>query len=159
MATREFFEPAARTTEAIGFLEQVYNKSGGVFPDKLSEYEGIQAWIWVPSAYSAIEQGMKLFIKSHKGNQIWGHRLSELYEKLCDKHRRLLDYAYEKYVELHSYIPHRNLKPFLDQLDVGSRSDGKKTRWDIPHGGIFFSMGFQKISQSSRRLVLAQCLK
>ena len=100
--------------------------SGGVAPDLAPDYEGIQGWIWVPSAYSAIEQGLKLLIQSHTGDRGWGHRLGRLYEKLNCKHKILLDRTYEGYVELHSYIPHRTLKPFLDQLDVGARGDGGK---------------------------------
>ncbi len=113
-----------RTAEAISALSKMYNKSGGVAPDMAPDYEGIQGWVWVPSAYSAIEQGLKLLIQFHTGKSGWGHRLSRLYEKLSEKHKETLDRTYEGYVELHSYIPLRTLKPFLDQLDVGARGDG-----------------------------------
>lgn len=120
--------PEIRTSEAIKMLSRAYNKFGGVAPDMAPDYNGIQAWIWVPSLYSAIEQGLKFLVRSHTGDSGWGHRLSNLYDSLSDKHRDQLNNAYEKYIELHDYIPYKTLKPFLDRLDVGPPGKGKSQK-------------------------------
>ncbi len=108
-----------------------YNKSGGIVPDAAPHYDAIQAWIWVPSMYSSIEQGMKLLIKNHTGSHPGdGHRLSKLYKHLSDRHKEILDKTYKAFLKLHSYIPHPDLQSFLHQIDIGVRYENEEKEKD-----------------------------
>ena len=160
MSKRPLFDPAARTSEAIEMLSSMYNKSGGINPDCVSDYEGIQLWIWVPSSYSAIEQGLKLFIHARSGDPGWGHRLSDLYDDLHDEHREILDKAYGSYVQLHSYIPIQDLKSFLDLLDVGPpKKKGKGDQDGYTTWRYFLIDGFPKKEENQPRVSIGAMLE
>ena len=153
MSRDSLFRSASRTSEAIEMLFSMYNKSGGIAPDLAPDYEGIQLWIWVPSSYSAIEQGLKLLIHARSGDPGWGHRLSDLYDNLHDSHRKILDEAYESYVQLHSYIPHKTLKPFLNLLDIGPpKKRGKGDQDGYTTWRYFLLDGFPKEEENQPKV-------
>ena len=81
--------------------------------------------MWVPSLYSAIEQGFKLLIQFHQGNPGRRHLLSDLYDKLDAIHKRHIEDAYEGYVELYDG-PYSKIKKFLDRIDVGPPREGQR---------------------------------
>ena len=122
------YSPAAyRFCDALNLLEEAYNRSGGVVPDLAPDYEAVQAWLWVPSLYSAIEQGLKWLIRYGGEKPDNTHRLSGLYDEVSWDYKWHLEGAYIGYVELHEGISGcPTLKPFLDRLDVGIRGDGKE---------------------------------
>lgn len=120
---KDYSPGAWRIFDAVGLLEGAYNRSGGIVPDLAPDYEAVQRWLWVPSLYSVIEQGLKWLIQSSGEKPENVHRLSGLYDKVDCAHKRHLDEAYRGYVELHDGIPYSTLKPFLDRLDVGARGE------------------------------------
>ena len=90
VAAEDLRAPARRIAHAVDRLSSLYNMSGGVVPELAREFEGIQLWMWVPSLYSVIEQGMKLLIRSRQKVPRRNHRLRELYDKLHPTDREYL---------------------------------------------------------------------
>ena len=118
-------DPALRIAKAIELISKSCNSTGGVQRDLLAEYEAIQGWIWLPSLYSVIEQGLKLIVQSYGTAHGRGHRLTKAYDNLKSKHKEHLRNAYKAYVSLHDYIPHKKIRDFLNQIDTGPDVGGK----------------------------------
>lgn len=125
VAAEDLRAPARRIAHAVARLSGLYNMSGGVVPELAREFEAIQLWLWVPSLYSAIEQGMKLLIRSRQRAPGRNHRLQELYDRLHPTDREYLEEAYTSYAELNGRLPYSTVRCFLDRLDVGPRRDGR----------------------------------
>ena len=120
MAKNKLWYPAVRIAKATELIARSYNSTGGVKRDMVAEYEAIQAWIWVPSLYSLIEQGMKLLTQSYGTTHGGGHRLTKAFFNLNKNHGGHLTSAYKAYVNLHDYIPIATIEEFLEQIDSGS---------------------------------------
>ena len=117
---------AFRLCAAIEMIEDSWNRSDGIRPDLDPEYEGIQAWLWVPNLYQLIEQSFKLLLQHKNQNASNIHRLSDLYASLESNYRTMLDSSYCGYRELYNYLPDETLKSFLEQADRGKRRETKR---------------------------------
>ena len=119
MPKDKLWYPAVRIAKATELIARSYNSTGGVKRDMIAEYEAIQAWIWIPSLYSVIEQGMKLLTQSYGTKHSRGHRLTRAFSNLNKNHGGHLANAYKAYVNLHDYIPIPTIEEFLRKLDSG----------------------------------------
>ena len=157
--TRDHSPAAYRICDAVDLLEEAYNRSGGVVPDLAPDYEAVQQWLWVPSLYSAIEQGLKWLIlyDGKKPENI--HRLSSLYDEVSLVSKRYLDDAYRGYVELHDGMPYSTLKPFLDRLDVGARSESGRDQDGYTTWRYLLLEGFPKSKAKQPRVSIGAMLE
>ena len=159
VSKEEYYRPAWRISDAIGLLEEAYNRSRGVVPDGAPDYEGVQAWMWVPSLYSAIEQGFKLLIQVGGERPAYGHRLGDLYRKLSSAYRKDFDDAYAGYIELHDGIPYPTLEPFLSRLDVGARGEDGKDQDGYTTWRYLLLEGFPKNEDRQPRVSIGAMLE
>lgn len=120
---------AFRLCAAIDMIEDSWNRSDGIQPDLDREYEGIQAWLWVPNLYQLIEQSFKLLLQHRNRGPNRKHRLSDLYRRLDCDYRTMLSNAYDGYRELYRYLPDGDLELFLERADRGKRREAGYTTW------------------------------
>ena len=159
VSREEFLRPAYRISDAIELLEKAYNRSGGVVPDPAPDYEGVQAWMWVPSLYSAIEQGFKLLIQVGGMKPAYGHRLGDLYRRLSSAHKRDFDDAFAGYIELHDGIPYRAIEPFLGRVDVGARGEDGRDQDGYTTWRYLLLEGFPKNEAKQPRVSIGAMLE
>ena len=124
-----FLEPAFRLCTAIDLIEESWNRSDGIRRDLIKEYEGVQAWLWVPNLYQLIEQSLKLLLQYK--NQAPGpiHRLKDLYSRLDPDYTGTLDEVYIGYRDLYEYLPDKRLEAFLERADRGKGNETGYTTW------------------------------
>ena len=120
---------AFRLCSAIDMIEDSWNRSDGIQRDIDREYEGIQAWIWVPNLYQLIEQSFKLLLRHKKQKSYRHHRLGTLYRHLDSEHRTILSDTYNGYRELYDYLPDDDLNSFLERADRGKGREAGYTTW------------------------------
>ncbi|MCY3735736.1 MAG: hypothetical protein OXG13_05005 [Gemmatimonadaceae bacterium] len=155
------YSPAAyRIGDALNLLEEAYNRSGGVVPDLAPDYEAVQQWLWVPSLYSAIEQGLKWLVRYGGKKPDRTHRLSDLYDEVSCDYKRHLDGAYMGYIELHegmSGCPTLGL--FLDRLDVGVRSETEQDQDGYTTWRYLLLEGFPRTKDKQPRVSIGAMLE
>ena len=123
-----------RVAEGFELTRERWDKSPDIQMDMVAEYEALQAWVWIPSCYSLIEQALKLLwatredipvekVKDELINTLprraQAHDLNVLFEKLKLDDREKIDHAYRAYQSLHDYIPISTVKEFLSAIGDG----------------------------------------
>lgn len=126
----KLLEPAAvRLCTAIDLVEESWNRSDGIRRDLMKEFEGVQAWLWIPNLYQLIEQSLKLLLKYKNQTPEQIHRLKDLYSRLDPDYRETLDNAYMSYRDLYEYLPDERLESFLERADRGKGRKTGYTTW------------------------------
>lgn len=123
--------PANRLCSALDLLEITWHQSNGIQPDLVREYEGIQAWCWIPNLYQCIEQMFKLMIgkSSKNGNYPGGHLLYDLFQLLSNDHQSNLRNCFESFLLIHEEIDVNDLDVFLKQIDLGKKNEPGYVSW------------------------------
>lgn len=123
--------PANRLSSALDLLEKTWNQSNGIQPDLAKDYEGIQAWCWIPNLYQCVEQMFKLMIgkNSKDGKYPQGHRLYGLFQLLSDDHQSNLRSCFRHFLLIHGEIDVSTLDEFLKQIDLGKNNEPGYVSW------------------------------
>ena len=123
-----------RVTEGFELTSKLWDKSPDIQRDIVAEYEALQAWVWIPSCYSLIEQAFKLLWATKEGipaervredlintlgQRAQAHNLNVLFEKLKPDDREKIGHAYRAYQSLHDYIPIATVTEFLSAIGDG----------------------------------------
>lgn len=123
--------PANRLSSALDLLERTWNQSNGIQPDLAKDYEGIQAWCWIPNLYQCVEQMFKLMIgrNSKDGKYPKGHHLYSLFQSLSDDHQHNLRNCFKNFLLIHREIDVPTLDDFLEQIDLGKNNEPGYVSW------------------------------
>ena len=123
-----------RLWDAHRLTEDLWDHAPDIEPDLVSVYEAIQAWPWIPTCYSLIEQAFKLIWGTRKGIELdeirkelvkkikkpsQAHDLNILFKNLDLGDQESINTAYESYQDLHNYIPILNANEFLEKIGDG----------------------------------------
>lgn len=124
-------QAASRLCSVVRLLNQMWNRSGSVKPDLISDYEAVQAWIWIPNLYQCVEQMFKLMIqeKSENSEYLRTHHLGSLFQSLSDHHRDSLRTCFASFLEIYSQITVSTLDEFLTLVDRGENGRSGYVSW------------------------------
>lgn len=124
-------QAASRLCSVVRLLNQMWNRSGSVKPDLISDYEAVQAWIWIPNLYQCVEQMFKLMIqeKSENSEYLRTHHLGSLFQSLSDHHRDSLRTCFASFLEVYSQITVSTLDEFLTLVDRGENGRSGYVSW------------------------------
>ncbi len=130
--------PVARVIEAVRMTNERWNQSPDIQRDLIAEYEALQAWFWIPSCYSLVEQAIKLLwatrndipvddvrcelrdrLRLHSKPLSQSHNLSFIFELLPSADQSRIDSAYRAFQRLHHHIPIETANEFLEQMGDG----------------------------------------
>lgn len=111
-----------------------------VEPDHFGDYEAVQAWPFVTSLYSGIEQALKLlllfppadFTLEQLATRRYGHDLVALYAELGADYQAHIEQHFREHRSLHDYIPEElatSAEGFIEHLNGGSPSRGLSWRY------------------------------
>lgn len=123
--------PANRLSSALDLLERTWHQSNGIQPDLAKDYEGIQAWFWIPNLYQCVEQMFKLMIGKNPENGKYprGHLLHDLFQLLSDDHQNNLRTCFRYFLQIHPEIDIPTLDAFLEQIDLGKNKEPGYVSW------------------------------
>ena len=124
-------QAASRLCSVVRLLNQMWNRSGSVKPDLISDYEAVQAWIWIPNLYQCVEQMFKLMIQEKSENSRYPstHHLEHLFQSLSDHHRDSLRTCFASFLEIYTQIDVPTLDEFLRLVDKGGNSGSGYVSW------------------------------
>lgn len=123
-----------RLGEALRLTERLWDNAPDIKRDLFPVHEAIQAWPWIPTCYSLIEQTFKLIWGTRKGVELdeikkelikkiekpsQAHDLNILFKNLDPGDQESINTAYESYQDLHNYIPILNVNEFLEKIGDG----------------------------------------
>ena len=125
------FHSAIRLCSAVDLLKHNWNQSKGIQPDIIRDYEGVQAWIWIPNLYECVEQMFKLMIQttSESNEYPLGHRLRDLFKSLSNDHRDSLSNCFASFLKTHPQIDVSTLDEFLNLVDSGKNGESGYVSW------------------------------
>ncbi len=96
--------------------------------DLVPSYEALQAWPFIVTAYSGIEQSMKVLLKmsqiDYPSTGRAGHRLDRLFDRLPDIEQTIVRKSFDVYQSLHYYMNPASVDEFLQSISVGFGSTG-----------------------------------
>ena len=129
----EYKSAVHRVHTGFELTSRRWDKSPDIQRDMFPEHEALQAWVWIPSCYSLIEQAFKLLWAIRRGVPAdkvkdkllptlpgaQAHDLSVLFEKLDPDDQNKIDHAYKAYQGLHDYIPISTVTDFLAATGAG----------------------------------------
>lgn len=123
--------PANRLSSALDLLERTWHQSNGIQSDLAKDYEGIQAWCWIPNLYQCVEQMFKLMIGKNpeNGKYTRGHLLHNLFQLLSDDHQNNLRTCFRYFLQIHREIDVPTLDAFLEQIDLGKNNEPGYVSW------------------------------
>ena len=124
-------QAARRLCSVVQLLNQTWNRSGSVKPDLVSDYEGVQAWIWIPNLYQCVEQMFKLMIQEKSENSKYPstHHLERLFQLLSDHQRDSLRTCFESFLKIYTQIDVSTLDEFLRLVDKRGNSGSGYVSW------------------------------
>ena len=118
---------AAKCEQACRILTRLYQRNP-MRRDLVPSYEALQAWPFIVTAYSGIEQSMKVLLKmsriEYPSTGRAGHRLDKLFDRLPDIERTVIRKSFDVYQSLHYYINFASVDDFLRSISVGFGSTG-----------------------------------
>lgn len=124
-------QAASRLCSVVRLLNQMWNRSGSVKPDLISDFEAAQAWIWIPNLYRCVEQMFKLMIqeKSENSEYLRTHHLGSLFQSLSEHHRDSLRTCFASFLEVYSQITVSTLDEFITLVDRGENGRSGYVSW------------------------------
>lgn len=118
---------ATKCEQACRILTDLYQRNP-MHRDLVPSYEALQAWPFIVTAYSGIEQSIKVLLKmsriEYPSNGRAGHRLDKLFDKLPDIEQTIIRKSFDVYQSLHYYIDFASVDDFLRSISVGFGSTG-----------------------------------
>ena len=118
---------AAKCEQACRILTELYQKNP-MRRDLVPSYEALQAWPFIVSAYSGIEQSIKVLLKmssiEYPSSGRAGHRLDRLFDRLPAPEQLVVRKSFDVYQSLHYYITFASLDDFLGSISVGYGNTG-----------------------------------
>ena len=118
---------AAKCDQACRILTRLY-QNNPIQPDLVPSYEALQAWPFIVSAYSGIEQSIKVLLKmsniEYPNSGRGGHRLDGLFGRLLPPEKTVIRKSFDVYQSLHYYINFTTVDEFLSTISNGSGHSG-----------------------------------
>ena len=129
-----YFMAVHRVSTGLDLTSNLWDKSPDIKSDLVADYEALQAWGWVPTCYSLIEQAFKLLwgtredvpvkkvkeeLRKTLGKWKEAYNLTILFGMLTPDDQKGIDIAYRAYRKLHDYIPIPTVKEFLKEIGTG----------------------------------------
>ena len=106
---------AVRIRLAVESIEELWHESKGVQLDAVNDVMTINAWLFIPSLYSVIEQSFKWILREGERT----HQLSDLFQEIDNETQTALREGYREYCNVHKNLgeAYPSLDQFLNALD------------------------------------------